>query len=526
MSTAPDGTTADGDAAEGTVADRDAAEGTAADGGAAEGNSVPGVVAERDSATFSALAARVSEEAVAEGNSADRAGRRGSALVVRRPLSPGQRRAWFLQHRDPSNADLNVGISYRLTGDLDAALLRAAVGEVVARHDILRTVYGAGADGELFQSVLADSECAWQEADLADLPSTSRSRRAEVLIRRILGEPFAPVAAPPIRFALIRTGADEYVFALVAHALCWDDESWDIFARDLAAAYNGRLPAAPAIQYADLAVGASNSIAPPSDAVHARAAASHGTTASAAIVDAADSTTTGVMSLPYSDDRGVCAVGMDDAGVEFWRSELSPLPEPLELPGHAAMSPRSVSARRVVRELPAELVSAVEDFAVRFHAAGPDTAAAPRHRPAAAPRRPGASPFGSGDGEGRPLESVLLAAFEVLMCRYTGTADFLVSAPVSTREGRRCRIARMRRSATSAIPCCCVLPSMIGGPSLNSLPLCGIPGFGRMSIGRSASTGWWRLSIRSGPGIGMGWTNWFGSVSGCVPLRSVRCSTG
>ncbi|WP_228566773.1 non-ribosomal peptide synthetase [Nocardia sp. SYP-A9097] len=273
---------------------------------------------------------------------------KGAAPVTRRSLAPGQRRAWFLQQRDPADADLNVGITYRLTGDLDTALLWAAVGEVVARHDILRTVYGVGADGEPFQSVLADIECAWQDHDLANLPSTSRARRAEVLIRRILGEPFDPTAAPPIRFALIRTGADEYVFALVAHALCWDDESWDIFARDLTAAYNGQLPTGPALRYAELAVGEP------------------------------DSSTV-------------------DTGVDYWRAELSPLPESLELPGHATLVPGPAAARRSVRELPAELVSAVDKSAA--------------------------------------AESVLLVVFQVLMRRYTGSPDFLVSVPVTTRTG-------------------------------------------------------------------------------------------
>ncbi|WP_067571150.1 non-ribosomal peptide synthetase [Nocardia acidivorans] len=393
-----------------------APEGIAADGAAAEGIAADGAAAERIAADRDAV-----DGAAAEVNSVNRV--RVSDLVsgARRPLSPGQRRAWFLQQRDPSNVDLNVGIAYRLTGDLDAALLRAAVGEVVARHDILRTVYGVGADGEPFQSVLAQVECAWQEHDLADLSAASRTRRAEVLIRRILGAPFDPTAAPPIRFALIHTGVDECALILVAHALCWDDESWEIFSRDLSAAYNGHLPTGPALRYADLVARPSNSaaIAPPSGAGNARAAASRGTPADAPIIDAADSPATGAQSPPRSDDRGLPPVDRDDAGVEFWRAELSPLPEPLELPGHATVVPGHAPARRVVRELPAELLSAVADFALRSGLIEPPDE--------------GLSPPPVGGCA--VAESVLLAAFEVLMGRYTGAAEFLVSVPVSMREG-------------------------------------------------------------------------------------------
>ncbi|NUS43539.1 MAG: hypothetical protein HOQ24_07620, partial [Mycobacteriaceae bacterium] len=69
-------------------------------------------------------------------------------------LAAGQRRAWFLHDRAPADPDLNVGVTYRLTGALDAERLRAAVGAVVARHEALRTVYGSGADGDPYRIVL------------------------------------------------------------------------------------------------------------------------------------------------------------------------------------------------------------------------------------------------------------------------------------------------------------------------------------------------------------------------------------
>ncbi|WP_297609584.1 non-ribosomal peptide synthetase [Nocardia sp.] len=403
-----------------------------------------------------------------------------TAEHVRRSLAPGQRRAWFLQHRAPADAGLNVGITYRLTGALDAGLLRAAVGEVVARHEILRTVYGAAADGEPFQAALADPEIAWQEADLADLPSPSRARRAEVLLRRVLGEPFDPSAAPPIRFALIRTGPDEFAFVLVAHALCWDDESWEIFSRELTHAYNGILPTGPATQYADLTVGHIDSRPPHPATTLPSAAEVSSAEPSAASASAASSSAAGVSPVPPSaagvspvppsavgvspvlpsavgvspvlpsavgvspvppsavgvspvppsavgvspvlpsagevsaagtsgsgPDAGYLGVadsgseGSDAAGIDYWRAELSPLPEPLDLPSGSAPAPRSAAARRSVRELPGELLSSVDDFAQQ---------------------------------SGTTALPVLLAAFDVLVRRYTGAADFLVSVPVTTRD--------------------------------------------------------------------------------------------
>jgi mycobactin peptide synthetase MbtE len=89
-----------------------------------------------------------------------------------------------------------------------------------------------------------------------------------------------------------------------------------------------------------------------------------------------------------------------DADVDYWRSTLRPPPEPLELPGSAVANPSRRSERRtwVVQ---ADLFSRVEEFA----------------------RKRSASPF-----------MVLLAAFGVLVRRYTTAPDFLVSVPVTERR--------------------------------------------------------------------------------------------
>ncbi len=89
----------------------------------------------------------------------------------------------------------------------------------------------------------------------------------------------------------------------------------------------------------------------------------------------------------------------DEADVDYWRNALTPRPEPLELPGMAAGT-RSKRAGHRTAPLPAELLGRVETFA----------------------SRQSATPF-----------MVMLATFGVLIRRYTGTPDFLVSIPVTER---------------------------------------------------------------------------------------------
>ena len=135
---------------------------------------------------------------------------------------------WFLQTMDVGDSTLNICVGYRLTGVLDAARLRVAFADVVARHAILRTTYGVDTEGEPYQIFADDVEIdiAWQTCDLTDQQVAARAREE-------FGRPFDLQTELPIRMTLIRTGADENVLLLVVHHICWDDDSWAVFFGDL-----------------------------------------------------------------------------------------------------------------------------------------------------------------------------------------------------------------------------------------------------------------------------------------------------
>ncbi|MFC8527727.1 amino acid adenylation domain-containing protein [Nocardia sp. NPDC057227] len=264
-------------------------------------------------------------------------------------LSAAQRRLWFVQRLDPADAALNVGVVYRLAGELDPERLRAAVASVVARHEVLRTTYHVGDEGEPYQVSHLDLGIDWQRHDLDHLPEPERVDRTLSIAGEQLARPFDLAADPPLRATLIALGDHAWALVLVVHHIAWDDDSWPVFFTELAAAYRGaELPALP-VQYVD--------------------------------VELRDHTD-------------------DEAGLEYWRTALTPLPEPLELPGGGTGG----GADRVVRELPAELVERV----------------------AAAARERSATPF-----------MVLLAGFQAVLQRYTAAADFLVTVPVTERRDPR-----------------------------------------------------------------------------------------
>ncbi|MGY2062310.1 condensation domain-containing protein, partial [Nocardia gipuzkoensis] len=73
------------------------------------------------------------------------------------PLSFAQQRMWFLNQFDPSAAVYNIPVAIRLSGALEVHALGEAVADLVARHEILRTIYPQ-VGGSPVQRILSPSE--------------------------------------------------------------------------------------------------------------------------------------------------------------------------------------------------------------------------------------------------------------------------------------------------------------------------------------------------------------------------------
>ncbi|MFJ8028860.1 amino acid adenylation domain-containing protein, partial [Streptomyces sp. NPDC096311] len=168
------------------------------------------------------------------------------------PLSFAQQRLWFLNRLEgDSGAAYNMPIALRLTGALDQQALAAALGDVVARHESLRTVFPEGADGTSFQQV-ADATGAVplpvehvREEELATAVA-ARAARGFDLTREL-----------PLRACLFAVNENVHVLVVVLHHIAGDGWSMAPLARDVATAYEARITGgAPAwdslpVQYAD-----------------------------------------------------------------------------------------------------------------------------------------------------------------------------------------------------------------------------------------------------------------------------------
>ncbi|MGQ4620065.1 condensation domain-containing protein, partial [Nocardia sp. R7R-8] len=125
------------------------------------------------------------------------------ARPERLPLSLAQRRMWFLNRFDQSDeavgsAAYNLPFALRLTGELDVAALGAAVHDVVARHEVLRTVYPETPDGPV-QVVLPAGQVALDVAAHAIGVDEVASE-----VHALAATAFDVTAEVPVRVRLLR----------------------------------------------------------------------------------------------------------------------------------------------------------------------------------------------------------------------------------------------------------------------------------------------------------------------------------
>ncbi|MFB6643327.1 amino acid adenylation domain-containing protein [Streptomyces chartreusis] len=155
------------------------------------------------------------------------------------PLSYAQERLWFLSRMGTPAGTYNIPLAVRLTGPLDAPALTAALADVVARHESLRTVF-AEADGLPSQLVLSGEEAAEAGArmEVVRLPGEEALPGA---LAAEAAHPFDLSAQVPLRARLFALGADRHVLALTVHHIAADGWSLQPLARDVVTAYRARL---------------------------------------------------------------------------------------------------------------------------------------------------------------------------------------------------------------------------------------------------------------------------------------------
>jgi amino acid adenylation domain-containing protein len=165
----------------------------------------------------------------------------GASPAVELPVSHGQRSLWLLHELEPDSAAHTIAVAVRLRGELNTAVLRSALDELVQRHESLRATFPAR-DGAPIARIAATAPAPLWQHDARDLDEAGLTERLEHAAR----EPFNLASGPLLRIDLYRVAAGETVVLVAAHHIITDFWSMTVLIRELEALYSERTGGSPA----------------------------------------------------------------------------------------------------------------------------------------------------------------------------------------------------------------------------------------------------------------------------------------
>ncbi len=272
------------------------------------------------------------------------------------PLSFAQQRLWFLDQLSPQSTAYNLCTTFSFAGPLATGVFEKSLGEIVRRHEILRTTFTA-IEGQGVQVISLPSPPALAVIDLRHAPAGEARRIAS----EDAATPFDLTRGPLFRATLLRTGESTQVLMLTMHHIVADGWSISILKRELEAlleAYSNErpspLPDLP-IQYADFACW----------------------------------------------QRRILQGERLDSLFAYWQKQLADAPTQLSLPtDRPRPTAQTFDGASLSATLPSELTKGL-----RIHS----------------------------QQEGVTLFMTLLAAFGVLLSRYSGQSDLVIGTPIANR---------------------------------------------------------------------------------------------
>lgn len=299
------------------------------------------------------------------------------------PAAAGQRRLWFIDRLEPGAGTYHMPMLLRIDGALDVEALQRSLNALVDRHEVLRTAFVAE-DGEPWLQVLEPSPCDLEVTpiEVGEDGEAGLQARLAAVVEEALRRPFDLEQGRLLRCRLlpiVHAETPENVakttssfLLLDMHHIISDGWSLGVMARELDALYG---------------------------------AFSSQTLSSLAV------STEGLATLPplpirYSDyaawQRRALETQALDQQRDYWRQKLAGLPpEIVGLTDHLHGSSQSWQGRAERFVLPRPLVERISALCRQ---------------------------------EGATLFMLLLAAFKVLLYRYTGQADLAVGTPIAGRN--------------------------------------------------------------------------------------------
>ena len=169
-------------------------------------------------------------------------------------LSPQQKRLWFLHQNNPA---YRAQSAILIEGHVDIAALTRAVGQIIDRHEILRTTVHRQPGIRTPVQVIAKCSPSWRHEDLSKSDEAEQSARVKQLFELEGKVPFDFERGPLVRLALLCLSTNRHLLIVTLPWLCADGSTLKNFYDELCRTYDALLRGedfhVEAMQYADFA---------------------------------------------------------------------------------------------------------------------------------------------------------------------------------------------------------------------------------------------------------------------------------
>lgn len=173
------------------------------------------------------------------------------------PLSFTQQQLWFAEQIDPDQSLYTEALAVRIRGSVDAGALDRALGELLRRHDALRTVFPLVGNQPVQRVLPPDTPLQIQRSAVADGTEAEREDMLNALVTGFVEQRLDLTSEVPTRALLLSMSEEDQVLVLTLHHLVSDGLSGRILFAELGQLYEaftaGRpspLPE-PELQYLD-----------------------------------------------------------------------------------------------------------------------------------------------------------------------------------------------------------------------------------------------------------------------------------
>ena len=137
------------------------------------------------------------------------------------PLSFAQQRLWFVDQLTQGNAAYYLPSAVRLSGPLNVAGLKQAFGEIIRRHEVLRTTFDI-VDGQPAQVVGPAFDLSLPTIDLQGLTDTEHEACMLKLATQHAIAPFDLSRGPLLRTSLLRINERDHILLAAMHHIVSD----------------------------------------------------------------------------------------------------------------------------------------------------------------------------------------------------------------------------------------------------------------------------------------------------------------